>query len=140
MTFYCLKFETAPTWRARSPYLYPPGTGSPIYTPRYWDPFSSPPMTRRATAETFKPTPTRACPEYSMSVLCYDRWRVGQSVLVSSIHLGPKTRFLLLSDSCGFLIWGALPDEMTGLSFTVAARPRQQPYLLPMISSGHFAS
>jgi hypothetical protein len=25
--FYCLKFETPPTWRARSPYLYPSGTG-----------------------------------------------------------------------------------------------------------------
>jgi hypothetical protein len=24
--FYCLKFETPPTWRARSPFLYPPGT------------------------------------------------------------------------------------------------------------------
>jgi hypothetical protein len=24
---YCLRFETPPTWRARSPYLYPPGTG-----------------------------------------------------------------------------------------------------------------
>jgi hypothetical protein len=33
------------------------------------------------------------------SKLCYDRRSVGQSVLVSSTHLGPKTRFLLLSDS-----------------------------------------
>jgi hypothetical protein len=37
-----------PTWRARSPYLYPPGTGWPGYTPRHWVPFSSPPTTRRA--------------------------------------------------------------------------------------------
>jgi hypothetical protein len=37
------------------------------------------------------------------SNLCY-YWRsVGQSVLVSSAHLWPKTRFLLLSDSCGFV-------------------------------------
>jgi hypothetical protein len=28
-TFYCLRFETPPTWRARSPYLYPPGKGWP---------------------------------------------------------------------------------------------------------------
>jgi hypothetical protein len=28
---------------------------------------------------------------------------VGQSVFVSSSHLEPKTRFLLLSDSCGFV-------------------------------------
>jgi hypothetical protein len=30
--FYCLRFETLPTWRARSLYLYPPGTGWPCYT------------------------------------------------------------------------------------------------------------
>jgi hypothetical protein len=34
--FYCLRFETPPTWRARSPYSYPPGTGWPSYTPRHW--------------------------------------------------------------------------------------------------------
>jgi hypothetical protein len=28
--FYCLRFETPPTWRARSPYLYPPGTWFPF--------------------------------------------------------------------------------------------------------------
>jgi hypothetical protein len=39
----------------------------------------------------------------SKSKLCYDRRSVGQSVLVSSTHLGLTTRFLLLSDSCGFV-------------------------------------
>jgi hypothetical protein len=34
-TFYCVRFETPPTWRARFPYLYPPGTGCPGYTPRH---------------------------------------------------------------------------------------------------------
>jgi hypothetical protein len=47
------------------------------------------------------------------SKLCYDRRSVGQSVLVSSTHLRSKTRFLLLSDSCG-------------LSYTTAAGPRQR--------------
>jgi hypothetical protein len=28
--------ETPPTWRARSPYLYLPGTGRPSYTPGHW--------------------------------------------------------------------------------------------------------
>jgi hypothetical protein len=32
------------------------------------------------------------------------RRSVDQSVLVSSPHLGPKTKFLLLSDSCGFAV------------------------------------
>jgi hypothetical protein len=41
--FYCRKFETPPTWRARSPYLYLPGTGWPSFTPRHWVPVSSPP-------------------------------------------------------------------------------------------------
>jgi hypothetical protein len=45
--FYCLKFEAPPTWRARSPYLYPPGTGWPSYTPRHWVPFQPPPTTCR---------------------------------------------------------------------------------------------
>jgi hypothetical protein len=53
--FYCRIFETHPTWRARSPYLYPPGTGWPSYTPRHWVPFSSPPTSRRATVEVFEP-------------------------------------------------------------------------------------
>jgi hypothetical protein len=38
----------------------------------------------------------------SKSKLCSDRRSVGQSFLVSSPHLGLTTRFLLLSDSCGF--------------------------------------
>jgi hypothetical protein len=39
--------ETPPTWRARSPYLYPPGTGYPSYTPGHWVPFMSPLTARR---------------------------------------------------------------------------------------------
>jgi hypothetical protein len=34
-----LSFETPAAWRARSPYLYPPGTGWPSYTPGHWVPF-----------------------------------------------------------------------------------------------------
>jgi hypothetical protein len=33
---YCLRFETPPTWRTRSPYLYPPGTGCRGFTPKQW--------------------------------------------------------------------------------------------------------
>jgi hypothetical protein len=36
-------------------------------------------------------------------VLYYNRRSVGQSVLKQSTHLGLTTRFLLLSDSCGFV-------------------------------------
>jgi hypothetical protein len=33
------RFEIPPTWRARSPYLYPPGIQWSNYTPRNWIPF-----------------------------------------------------------------------------------------------------
>jgi hypothetical protein len=36
-----LSSDTPPTWRARFPYLYPPGTGWPSYTPGHWVPFKS---------------------------------------------------------------------------------------------------
>jgi hypothetical protein len=49
--------ETPPTWRARFPYLYPPGTGWPSYTPGHWVPFTSSLTTRRATVEIFEPSP-----------------------------------------------------------------------------------
>jgi hypothetical protein len=60
--FHSLRIKTPPTWRARSPYLYPPGTGWPSYTTRHRVPFSSPPTTRRATVEIFQPASTRDCP------------------------------------------------------------------------------
>jgi hypothetical protein len=47
------------TGGSRFPYLYPPGTGWPGYTPRHWVLFSSPPTTRRATVEVFDPACTR---------------------------------------------------------------------------------
>jgi hypothetical protein len=37
--YFTVSFETPPTWRARSLYLYPPGTGCPSYTPGHWVPF-----------------------------------------------------------------------------------------------------
>jgi hypothetical protein len=42
-----------PTWRARSPYLYPKKQGGPVIPPRHWVPFLSPLTTRRATVEVF---------------------------------------------------------------------------------------
>jgi hypothetical protein len=61
-TFYCLTFEPSATWRARSLYLYPSGTGWLGYTPRHWVPFSSLPTTRRAKLEVFDPASTREKP------------------------------------------------------------------------------
>jgi hypothetical protein len=51
--------ETPPIWRARSPYLYPPGTGWSSYTPEHWVPFLTLLMTHRATVEVLQPAYTR---------------------------------------------------------------------------------
>jgi hypothetical protein len=51
--YFTLSSETSPIWRARFPYLYPPGTGWSSYTPGHWVPFTSPLATRRATEEVF---------------------------------------------------------------------------------------
>jgi hypothetical protein len=73
---------------------------------------TSPPATRSVTVEVFEPASTRVNPintthtvqeHKSKSKLCYDRRSVDQSVLVSSIHLGLTSRFLLLLDSCVFV-------------------------------------
>jgi hypothetical protein len=69
--FYCPRFETPPTWRARSPYLYPPRKGWPSYTSSHWDPFSSPPTTRRATVEVFDPASTRVWLNSDLNGLSY---------------------------------------------------------------------
>jgi hypothetical protein len=67
--FYCLKFETPPTWRATSPYIYLPGTGWSGYTPRHWVPSSSPPPIRGATVEVFKPASARGT--YSVAPIAF---------------------------------------------------------------------
>jgi hypothetical protein len=91
-TFYCLIFDTPPTWRAKSPYLYPAGTEWPGYTPGHWVPFSSPATNRRATVEVFEPASKRNNPDCQESDLLYG-WRFTAAQLVS------ETNFLRLTVS-----------------------------------------
>jgi hypothetical protein len=46
--YFTVSSETPPSWRARLPYLYTPGTGWPSYAPGHWVPFKSSLTTRRA--------------------------------------------------------------------------------------------
>jgi hypothetical protein len=75
-----LDFPPPPTCRARSPYLYPPGTEWPSYTPRHWVPFSSP-TTRRVTVELFEAASPRGASVtivrnelFQTSFLCNSTW------------------------------------------------------------------
>jgi hypothetical protein len=55
------------------------------------------------------------------------RLTVSQSVSLGvEPHLGFMTRYLLLFDSYGLVLWGALSDERTGLSFVYVVGPRQR--------------
>jgi hypothetical protein len=65
--FCCLRLENSSTWELRSPYLCPPATGWPSYTPRKWVPFSSPLTTRRTTVEVFETTSTQELKLYELS-------------------------------------------------------------------------
>jgi hypothetical protein len=109
---YSLRFDTPPTCRDRSPYLYPSLTGWPSYTPRHWVPFSSPPTPRRATVEIFKPASTRGCCSsgiLQIKVKVTLRLTVCQSVSLGvEPHLWPMTRYLLPFDSYGLVFLGRL--------------------------------
>jgi hypothetical protein len=53
----------------------------------------------------------------------------GQSASVSWCQApiwGPRPNFYYCETVSGFLMWGALSDERTGLSFTIAVGPRQR--------------
>jgi hypothetical protein len=95
--FYCLRVETLPTWRARSPYLYPPGTGWPSYISRHWVLFSSPPTTRRATVGAFEPACTQRLKlRVTLRLLDYR-----QSVRLGAKPLRITTRDFFRLNSCG---------------------------------------
>jgi hypothetical protein len=56
----------------------------------------------------------------------YDRRSVGEHILVSNNHMGPTSEFCYCQTVGGLLSWSALSDERMGLSFTIAAHPRQR--------------
>jgi hypothetical protein len=69
-------------------------------------------------------------PLKSKPKLCYDRRSVGQTILVLSTHLGPKTRFSLLSASCGFVDVERPLSWEDGFIVYISAGPRQRSHSL----------
>jgi hypothetical protein len=109
-TFGCLRFETPPTWRAMSPYLYPPGTGWLSYTPRHSVPFSSPPTTCRTTVEVIDPASTRKslfldkqC-RRKWNLRCGPTWREERQThpLESTLASSLQSSGSLSACACGF--------------------------------------
>jgi hypothetical protein len=102
--FYCLRFETPPNWRTRSPYSYSLGTGWPSYTFRHRVPFSSPP-TPRTAVEVFEPASTQA--NRSLKVKVRVRVTLRLAVYRQSVRLGVKPlethdqTFFFQLDPCG---------------------------------------
>jgi hypothetical protein len=123
--FYYLRFETPPTWRARS-YLYPLGIVWPSYTPRHWVPFSSPSTTRRATVEVFEPASMRGHHQSQSQVKVTLRLTVSQAVSLAFVpHLGLMTRYLLLFDSYGLVFVGRPLWREDGSVFYICCWPSQ---------------
>jgi hypothetical protein len=86
--------ETPQTWRARFPYLYPPGRGWDSYTPGHWVPFLSPLTTRGDYGGSSGHWSWRW--SYFCGLQSVDR-----CVWVSGLPLGPLTRcYLALLSSC----------------------------------------
>jgi hypothetical protein len=90
--YFTVSSETPPTWRARFPHLYPPGTEWPSYTLGHWVPFTSPLTTRRATVEVFEPS---SYLEGQVPVFIYPRNRMPQLYPRGSGF--PLRRLLLLA-------------------------------------------
>jgi hypothetical protein len=90
------------TWRARSPYLYPPGRGWPGYTPRHWDP----PLTELVAPIAFKITPRHGPRRYHHSSIfartlvtagrCPPSRRPETSVASRSLPNNRSTRYSML--------------------------------------------
>jgi hypothetical protein len=104
-TFYCLRFESPPSWRARSPYLYPAETGRAGCTPRHWVRFPSPRTIRRATVEVFDPASTRESSTVFYCVLLLHSISVATETPVDQLYPVtpyPWTRLVITQRQAGF--------------------------------------
>jgi hypothetical protein len=119
--FYCLRFKTPPTWRARSPYLYSQGHGGPVIPPDSSFSFRRLLLLAGLRWRYSNPPPHGITTNW---VLYYDRPSVGHiffGIKYPSGGLCPNIYYCLTV--IVIFLWGAVSDERTGLSFVYAAGP-----------------
>jgi hypothetical protein len=97
--FYCLRFETPPAWRARSPYLYPPGTGWPGYTPRHSTSLYGP-----GTGCTENVSSNIACSLVARKRTCPQSCSLATAAALSPVHMSQY------QTQCWALLLRQLPD------------------------------
>jgi hypothetical protein len=99
----CLRFEAPPTWKARSPHLYPQGIGRSSYILRFCDPFSSLLTAHKATIQMFDLQPHP--PSY-----------------VASTRTAQKKRVAYQSRNSSFMVACAFVAAERFLSFKIYSR------------------
>jgi hypothetical protein len=142
----------SPTWRAKYPYLHPPGTGWPSYNSGHWVPFTSLLAILEATVEVFWPSPNL---EGQIPVCIYFRNRMVQSKfnIKSQSHVTVRvTLRLTVSQYSYVLVSSPLRGRLTrycslfksfGLEFVVPSveRPlwREAGSVLCKLESSHLS-
>jgi hypothetical protein len=132
-TFYCLKFETPPTWRARSPYSNPQEQGCPIITPGTGFPFRR--LLRLAGLRWRYST---AAPHGRQSFLCSEHLdntsrRTENRTLSETEKVRVTLRLAVYRQSVRL---GAKPLETHGLHFFQLNTCSHSPYVTSSLTRG----
>jgi hypothetical protein len=95
-TYHCLRFDTPPTWRVRSPYLYLTGAWWSSYTSGHWVLFPSPRTAHGATLELFDPPPYEIDTNFQTPLGCNtSSWIWYKTQLIVVLQLFPWERACL---------------------------------------------
>jgi hypothetical protein len=122
-TFYSLGFETPPTWRARSPYLYLSGTGWPSYTPGTGFPFRRLLLLAGLRWRYSSPPPRGSQRDFCVKVKAKVMLRPSVSLSRNKAPIsGLRPDFYYCQTVAGLFMWGALSDEGMGLSLLALPR------------------
>jgi hypothetical protein len=88
--FYCLRLQTPSTWRARSPYLYPPGTGWHGFTPRALGSLFVASYDSQGYGGSIRPRPHTRERERERDLIVIDWYILNKSIQIENlVHFSP---------------------------------------------------